>query len=161
MYTYHPATSNVSLLHNRGVFIKEIKIGITLLTKPQTFSDFTSSSTYILLLFQNLIQTTMLHLGQLIFNHSFNTLRAQPTFSPRWGSVPRLMPGAHGLCTVTIITVLILGSSPHVAQSTSYIPHVILPTIVYVGYHDSHVTDEETELWTDSLRSHTSGKGQR
>lgn len=66
---------------------------------------------------------------------------------------------AHGL--VTTVTALLSGNSPRVAQSSSCNPYVILTIILNVGSRESRVTDEETGLWRDPPRSHTSGQGQR
>lgn len=44
---------------------------------------------------------------------------------------------------------IILGSIPPVAQSTFYVPHVILTIILYVGYYYSYITGEENEVWRD------------
>lgn len=40
MYTHHPAFSNVNFLLNHGIVIKEIKIGVMLLAKPQIYFRF-------------------------------------------------------------------------------------------------------------------------
>lgn len=42
---------------------------------------------------------------------------------------------------MTKVRALIFESLPHVVQRTSYVPHFILTTILYVGYYYSHVTD--------------------